>query len=338
MLATMGLSRFRLLAAVARRAVAVPDRTAHALVLRDLDHYVRLQFLGVASQTGVAAALADGAATQSSVAGRAGVVDGELLEALLELGVALGELRRRGDRYAIKGRRLRAVAGRSADLRGVVEEVVGYGNVLYEAMAHHVRDGSKDDYLTGFGPIIAEASRMAEPALAPVIRTIVASVRPSTILDVGCGSGIYLAHALEACPDATGVGIDIDPEVAERAGPQLPAGRGRAHHGDLATFHEGPFDLVLLLNNIYYWPPVERPAALARLRALSPEGTAVVATAVPNRQPFNRHLDLIARASHGCYRLPTRDELDRDLRTAGFTAVEVTEPVPGLGVVVAIAR
>jgi hypothetical protein len=334
----MGTSRVRLLSAVARRAVAVPDRAAHALLLRDLDSYLRLQFLGVASQTGVARALADGATTQTAVATRAGIADGELLEAFLELGVALGELRRRGDRYSIKGRRLRAVAGRSADLKGLAEEVVGFGNVVYEAMRHHLRDGSTDDYLTGFGPIIAEASRMAEPALAPVIRTIAADVGPGTILDVGCGSGIYLAHALSACPTATGLGIDIDPEVAERAAPQLPPGRGEARHGDLATFDEGPFDLVLLLNNIYYWPPDERPGALERLRTLAPTGTAVVASAVPNRQAFNRHLDLICRVGDGSYRLPTKAELERDLGKAGFNEVEVTEPVPGLGIVVAIAR
>jgi SAM-dependent methyltransferase len=333
----MGTSRIGVMAGVVRQLVRTPDRAAHGLLLRDIDRYLRLQFLGVASRSGIAAALTGGASRRGEIATRAGVVDSDVLEAFLELGVALGELRKRGDGYSIRGRRLRAIAGRSPDLRGLVEEVPAYENIIYTALEGHLVRGDRADYLTGFGPIIADASRMAEIALGPTIRTIARSVTPSTVLDVGCGSGVYLAHALDACPNATGLGIDIDPAVAERAAVSLPVGRGEARHASLDSFEGGPFDLVLLLNNIYYWPPDDRVAALGRVRALTPTGTAVVASAVPSGQAFTRHLDLIVRVSTGSYRLPTKGELTNDLRAAGFGQVDLLEPIPGAGLVVAVA-
>ena len=82
-------SRLSLLAAIGRHAASVPDRTAHALILRDIDHWLRLQFLGVVSRTGVASALRD-PATVDAIAENARVTDLELLTAVLQVGVALG--------------------------------------------------------------------------------------------------------------------------------------------------------------------------------------------------------------------------------------------------------
>ena len=164
------------------------------------------------------------------------------------------------------------------------------------------------------------------------------------MLDVGCGSGAYLRHVLDAAPNATALGIDLDPTAVEdRANDacRTPVAHGRCELramrlDEVDPDQDDPFDLLLLLNNIYYWPPDERPAVLAGLRALVPGGSVVVATAVPNRQAFNRHLDLVLHVTEGSWRLPTAVELRDDLRRAGFTAVELIEPVPGAGVVVAV--
>lgn len=338
-----------LLVGTARAALRLPDRAAHALVVRDMDAWLRIQFLGVASRTGIAAALAAGA-TLDDVAAATGTVDRDLLASFLAVGVSLGEVRRKGDRYRIDGRRLRAVAGdRSPDLRGLVEEAVAYDSPIYLGLGEHLRGAPKADYGSGLGDVIANASRLAEPLLAPLVRRVVRSKRPTTMLDVGCGTGVYTRHAAAAAgPGATVVGIDIDPDAVATAHAQAQAAATTAtgstatiRHADLFDLPPdltGPFDLVLLLQNIYYWPPEQRPDVLRRLRQLAPGGTVVVASALAAGLPFNHHLDLVLRVTVGNWRLPTAEELERDLRSAGFGSVELLEPVPRAGLVAAVAH
>lgn len=320
------LSRRSLLPAVARHALGLPDRAARALALRDLEAWLRMQFLGVASRTGIADAL-HGHPTLEEVAARAEVADIELLESFLAVGIALGELRERAGRYHVRGRRLRAVVGEARDVRGLVEEVVAYDGPIYANLGAHLRGAPPSDYVEGVGRAVAEASRLAEPVLAPVVQAVVREVRPASVLDVGCGSGVYLRHVRQAAPEASVLGIDVNPEVV--------AATPGARCLDLFEV-VGRFDLVLLLQNVYYWPPEERPRVFARLRELAP--VAVVATAVRRGQAFNHHLDLVLRVTRGNWRLPTEDELEEGLRAAGFSSVEVVEPVPATGLVVAVAR
>jgi SAM-dependent methyltransferase len=165
------------------------------------------------------------------------------------------------------------------------------------------------------------------------------------VLDIGCGSGIYLRHILDTARDASGVGIDLDAEAVAQAEDNLVElrleGRCRVEQGNIEARARalGEFDLVLLLNNVYYWAPTERVEILKTLRqCVAPAGTLVVATALPDGQAFNRHLDMILRVTQNSHRLPTRDELRDDLRHAGFEHITLTEPIPRSGLAVAIAR
>lgn len=342
MLATMR-SRVGMLADVTRHALSMPDRAARALVLRDVDHWLRLQFLGVASRTGIAPALVE-PATIEAVAARADVTDLELLEAFLQVGVALGELRFGRGRYRIKGRRLRAVALGPTDLRGRVEELVAVDSPVYAQLSDHLRGAPVRGYLDGAGDVIARASQLVEPLVAPVVRSAAAAIEPRRVLDIGCGSGVYLRHVLEVVPGASALGIDLDGDATSVARDTLAAwrstGRCEVRTTDLDQLvdgDDGPFDLVLLLNDIYYWPPEARSDVLARVRTLAPRGTVLVSTTTASRQVFSRHLDLVLRVTRGTWRLPTGGELSEALRRAGFTHIELIAPVPRAGIVVAIA-
>ena len=96
----------------------------------------------------------------------------------------------------------------------------------------------------------------------------------------------------------------------------------------LAATDRGPFDLVLLLNNIYYWPPEDRIQTLATVRTLAPHGTVVVSTAIMGNQPFNCHLDVVLRVTKGSWRLPTEDELAEDCGTPDSATWTLLEPAP----------
>lgn len=324
---------------IARAAASVPDRLAHALVLRDLDAWLRLQFLGVASRTGVAGALSRPSSVDA-IATTAGVYDTALLEALLEVGVALGEVRRRGGDFEAKGRRLRAVIGESTDLAGLVEELVIYESPIHTALESHLRGEPRRAYLDGAGDAVARASRLAEPVLAPTIRAVVRSKRPRSVLDVGCGTGVYLRHVLDNAPHSDVVGIDPDDgalEVARRTLSPFPAARLlEARLGEFAANEPEPFDLVMLLQNIYYWPPEERSGVVEQLRRLAPDGTVIVASAVPSGPAFNRHLDLVLRVTEQNWRLPTRAEFQSHMERAGFEHTEVFEALPRSGFFVGI--
>jgi SAM-dependent methyltransferase len=89
------------------------------------------------------------------------------------------------------------------------------------------------------------------------------------------------------------------------------------------------FDLVLLLQNIYYFAEDERLDLLRRLHGLlAPSGTLVLASLFAGRSLAAAHYDLLFRATAGCGPLPRRQQLDRQLHDAGFTTARWVRPIP----------
>ena len=86
-----------------------------------------------------------------------------------------------------------------------------------------------------------------------------------SVLDVGCGTGAYLAHLRASRPEAGRAGIELDPDRAERARRADPG--AIVHTGDACEVLEREtdcFDLITL------WDVFEHVPAPARLlRALS---------------------------------------------------------------------
>lgn len=318
--------RIELLAAIGKETIGLPDRVAHGLILRDLNAWLRLQFLGVAARTGIAKTL-------PCTAAELAFKDTDLALSLLRLGVALGELKEVDGRFEIKGRRLKAVAGSSPDLAGLVEELVSYDSPIYANLKTHLDGGAKGGYDEGLGDVIARASRLAESVLGPIVRSVVHDTSPKSIIDVGCGTGVYVKHAIDAAPaDTTVHGIDINADALANA----IVDSKHLRQADLFDVTDR-YDLALLLQNIYYWRPEDRPKALTKLREIT-NHTAVVASAVAGGQPVNFHLDMVLRVTEGTWRLPTKPELREGLGQAGFESVRLIEPVPGAGLVVAVAR
>jgi SAM-dependent methyltransferase len=279
------------------------------LAWRDAVPFVRLHYLAVAVELG-------------------------LLEELL--GQALGELRCRAGRWSLRGRRSNALAAPTADtMRAMVQEAVGYDAAVYAGLAAHLRGAPPGAYLHTTGAVIARASRLVEPVLAPLLRSLVAQRRPRRLLDVGCGTGVYLVHAAAASPTLTGLGIDLDAGVVDLARMRLAeaglAGRFEVRHAEIrsAQLPAASFDLVLLFQNVYYFAADERPDLLHRLRGLlAPGGALVVASLFAGRSLAAAHYDLLFRATAGCGPLPRRQELDRQLRDAGFTTTRWVQLMP----------
>jgi 2-polyprenyl-3-methyl-5-hydroxy-6-metoxy-1,4-benzoquinol methylase len=307
------------------------------LAWRDAAPFVRLHFLAVATDIGLLEELHHGPATTNQLSARLALGDQALFGAFLRLGGALGELRCRAGRWSLRGRRSKALAAPQADtMRAMVQEAIGYDAAVYAGLQQHLRGAPPGDYLQATGAVIARASRLVEPVLAPWLRSLVTERRPRRILDVGCGTGIYLIHAATAGgPQLTGLGLDLDATVVGLARQQLAdagvAERFQVRHADIRTVEvpAASFDLVLLLQNVYYFAEDERPELLRRLHGLlAPGGALLLASLLTGRSLAAAHYDLLFRATEGCAPLPRRQELDRQLRDAGFTTTRWVQLMP----------
>jgi SAM-dependent methyltransferase len=94
------------------------------------------------------------------------------------------------------------------------------------------------------------AAPLAEPSVAQVLDRAMRGLERPRLLDLGCGEGAWLNRALSARPDATAVGVDLDPVGLERgraeAAHRAVADRLELIAGDAAEHvPDRPFDVVL---------------------------------------------------------------------------------------------
>jgi SAM-dependent methyltransferase len=140
------------------------------------------------------------------------------------------------------------------------------------------------------------------------------------VLDVGCGTGRFAA-ALAS--QARVWGIDASPEMVAVARERVPRSvRLKVARAEEPPFREGWFDRVV------YWLVIhllDRPAALAAAhRLLAEDGRACVVSfdaAHFDRYWANRFFPSFEPLDRA--RFPTADELEAELRAAGFAAVRL---------------
>lgn len=322
--------------AVFRKYVAAlrqPNLRSRLQLLRDLQTGLRLQFLYFAIDAGLLRALP---ANRDELVERLHVQRPDILDAALAMAVALKELSLRDGRYAVRGARSRLLLSADGDMiAGTIQEYVAYHSSVYRELTARLRGAPPGDYLERFGTVIARSSRVLEPFIAGFVKDTVKS-GPVRLLEIGCGTGVYLHYAARANPQVTGVALDLQDSVIEQARTnlcqwgildrfQLLAGDVR-HPPEAAT---GPFDLITLHNNVYYFEPEERPALFGRLRAsLAPGGTLLLTTLMRGNTVASLDFDLVLRCTAGCTPLPSLDDVTAQLKEGGFSDVRATRLMP----------
>jgi SAM-dependent methyltransferase len=192
---------------------------------------------------------------------------------------------------------------------------------------------------------MAAITRLVEPRALRALDQIPGARHPQRVLDIGCGRGDYLAELLTRYRDAMGLGIEIDPGVAEQARRRLAEAdvtrRAEVLVGDFRTMElpRGTFDLILLNHNFHYFAPAERPALLRRVRGrLDEAGVVAVQTLVLTEgilpsllglQAGAALFDLLLREHSNLYGLPKAAEVHQALRDAGFATTDEVSVVPG---------
>jgi ubiquinone/menaquinone biosynthesis C-methylase UbiE len=139
-----------------------------------------------------------------------------------------------------------------------------YGE-LDELLHSGVGEGRGD--LSRYAEDIAQVSLAAAPFVSAFVRRSVREMRPANVLDVGCGTGVYAKAVVESHPWAHVDGVDLADDVIAAARVELDrTGYGSSialHVGDIQDFigaSSKQFDLVMLLNNIYYFERGSRAA------------------------------------------------------------------------------
>jgi len=180
----------------------------------------------------------------------------------------------------------------------------------------------------------AAASRLVESRALRALASVPGAQDARRVLDIGCGYGTYLSRWLAHHRDAHGLGIELDPAIADEARRHLRelevSRRGEILVGDFMNVElpQRTFDLILLNNNLYYFPPAEHGALFRRVferlatggifalqtRVLVDNGVARLFGAASGNAVF----DLVLRSHRNLYGLPDREDIHRSLREVGF--------------------
>ncbi len=299
--------------------------------------FVRLHFFYAATQCGLLQMLQT-PCMKPDLARQLGITRVDLLESLLELGIVLGELSCSNGVYRLRSERSLALVDKEGDpLVAMLEEFVTYYGPVYQRLGERLRGAPSGDYLASTASVVARSSRLLEPVVSSFIRSFVKGNHPMRLLEIGCGSGVYLRYAAECNRQLTGIAIDMQPPVVEQARANLSTW-GIADRFDVRVANilqpppelAGPFDVITLYNNIYYFASEEHiPLFQSLYSRLREGGLLAMVSTFKSATVLAGNFDLVLRSTQGCAPLPAVDDVIRELRQSGFDTVQKTQLYPG---------
>lgn len=303
----------------------------------ELKSFYKLTWLAAAGEAGLLNRLSSGPASLDSLA-EFFAADGqgrEALEAWLQMGVRLRLLKLRPRGYELRGLAKTLAQSENDPALALVEEVAGLHHKLLLATLPKLRRGELWSLADQDGELIARSSRVLEAFQAEAIRRTFPARGGLRLLEIGCGSGVYLQFAAGINPSLTALALELQPAVAEAARANLRAwgleGRVHVEDGDIRAKAPGErFDIATLYNNIYYFPVDERVALLRHIGSfLRPGGFLLLTTCCQGGSLATEALNLWGAATSGAGRLPAEDELVSQLRQAGYGRLRTINLLPG---------
>lgn len=299
----------------------------------------RASFLASAAGSGVLRCLAARPCDLESLAEHLEIPPGDRrrLRAWLEIGVRLGEFDKREGCYRLRSGTAKALAKVGNDaVAAALEEIMRFHVPVLLDAPRMLKEGGLFSLKDQDGSVIARSSLVVQGFVEEAVGRTLDRVNPVRLLEIGCGSGVYVRHAAALNPRLTALAIDLQDEVAAQAAANMDdwglADRVETRQGDLRTIELQPqFDLVTLHNNIYYFPEAERVEVLERARSfLAPGGRLLLTTSCQGGGNLGVDvLNLWFEYADFGGPLPREDELVAQLERAGFAGVRATRIVPG---------
>ena len=147
-----------------------------------------------------------------------------------------------------------------------------------------------------WAPLSTRAFITARWLLTPYRR--IASFLPSrgTLLDLGCGHGLFAFAAVQQSPELRVVGIDHD---AERIAIAARASDGRVSFstGDLLKPPPGSYEAIALLDLMHYFSPADQDRIFVRAYEQTAPGGVLLVREVDPRGLFNRIWERVMTAT-----------------------------------------
>ena len=259
----------------------------------------------------------------------------DALEAWLQVGVRLKVLKKSQDRYSLTGISAKLVHPENDALLAIIQEITTLHHKLILDTPKRLQTGNLWTLQDQEGDLIARSSRIVEPLQHEVITSFFPSDRDIRLLEIGCGSGIYIKYAAEHNAHLTAIGVEMQDKVVAMARENIARWglqeRVRIVQGDIqALSFDQSFDVITLYNNIYYFPVAQRVHLLRKLlHLLDSGGVFILTTACQGGQSVSELLNLWAASTEGCGRLPTVDEMVEQMRAAGFAKIQKKKLLPG---------
>jgi SAM-dependent methyltransferase len=259
----------------------------------------------------------------------------EALEGWLGLGVRLGYLRLDSSGYSLKGLAKKLAMPQNDAALALLQEAPGLHSKLISQTLRKLRNGELWNLEDQDGEIIARSSRIMEVFQTEAIDRFFPASGVASLLEIGCGSGIYIRYAANRNPSLTALGLELQPNVAEVARRNISEwgleDRVRIEAGDIRL--KAPdkcFSIVTLYNNIYYFPVKSRVSLLRHIRQfVKPGGFLLLITCCQGGSLGVEVLNLWGAATLSGGRLPGKHELINQLRDAGFRDVQAIRLAPG---------
>lgn len=318
------------------RLLTVPDKLAMLGLVRGVAGQIQLVTASALLRGGVLRHMHT-PRTLGELGAVSEIDDLDVLRHLLDLGVKRRLLRCRDGRYSARSRLARCVARDAAGpVASMLREVTTYHHEVFDQLPDRLRGRAPRDFLERYGELVARSSRIMAPWICGFTAGLVGREQGQNILELGCGSGAYLAFYAELHEGHRGVGIDLDPGVVDAAR-RLVAAAGlerrfsirQADMRDGRGWPAGPFDVITAHQNVYYFDAEERAALWRRCREhLADTGRLVIVTPTSGG-PMSDYFALILLSTAGCHRLPSIGELTTELETAGFEVVRRERLIPG---------
>jgi 4-hydroxy-2,2'-bipyrrole-5-carbaldehyde O-methyltransferase len=303
---------------------------------KTLNEFYRAGFISTAISEGIYDVLSKGPVSIKNIQNNIGSnLDQEGLEAWLDLGVAVGELDRKNDSYRIKSRLSSELLNPANDtwkafFQARVEIFYDY---IIKTPAF-LKQKKKFDFSHSYGELFARSSRTVEPILIDVVDKIIPSNGECRLLEVGCGSGIYIKRACDRNPNLTVTGLELQKTVADFARENIISwqidSRVTIEHIDVRHFQsDKTFDIATFFNLIYYFPENERTDLLRNLGGfLNPGGKLIMTTLCKANEPSIQLMNLWSSMTEGCGPLPYPDITCDQLKDAGFGDVQFEQLIP----------
>jgi len=305
-------------------------------LLKMSNEFYRASFISAALSQGIYEKFIEGKSSFDKLSEKLNMPSNrEGLRAWLELGVSLGELKRIKDEYQIKGRLSRALLKSENDAyKAFLEEIVKYYYKYIINTPAVLKEHKWFSFDESTGELIARSSRITEPFIIEAVDAMIPPKGNFNLLEIGCGSGIYIQRVCTRNPDLRVVGLELQQKVADLARKNIKSwgleGRVSIEHCDVRNYStDQKFDFITLHQNIYYFPVADRENLLRHLIGyLKPGGQVLLTTACQGGSPSMQAANIWVSTTEGYGPLPYPDQLCQQLKDSGFKEVKKMRVVP----------